>query len=119
MTEFQLDIADEALNFILRHNNRADKSVVSRFLKNKFGNDTGVDISYVLQTLIEDYKLIFPLGETFIALTPDGCEMAQKGIRKYRKKLSLKEQFKVAKELIAIICTIFSLIIALLQFLFK
>lgn len=119
MTEKQIEIADTLLKFLAEHDNHADKTVLSKYLKDKFGVRAGIDIAFVIQTLTQDYNLISWLSETMVMLTHEGCEMAQKGMKKFRKKLSLKEQFKVAKELIAIICTIFSIIIALLQLLIK
>lgn len=96
MTEKQIEIADALLKFLAEHDNHADKAVLSKYLKDKLGVRAGIDIAFVIQILAQDYKLISWLGETMVMLTHEGCEIARKGMKKFPRKLSLKEQFKAA-----------------------
>ena len=113
MTEKQLDIADAVLQYLADHEGRTNDYNVPSYIEDRFGYDARLDYEYVYQLLRDDYHLVAPMG-AFITLTAEGAEMAKRGMRSYQKKLSFKEQVKVAKSAIAIIasiCTILSAII--------
>lgn len=77
-----------------------------------------IDINFVLDTLIDDYKLVALLGEGWLRLTPEGQKMARWGMKNYQRKLSIKEQFKVAGKVIGAVSSVVGVISFLLGLLF-
>lgn len=118
MTEKQLDISDAMLKYLATHENRVNRSALTRALKEQFGAQSALEIAFVYDCLEKDYGLIRPLGEAFVALTADGMEMARRGMRNYKQKLKLKEQFKVAGKAIGIIASIAAILSFFLGLLF-
>lgn len=118
MTEKQLDISDALLKHLAAHDNRLNKSALTRTLKEQFGSQSALEIAFVYDCLEKDYRLIRPLGDAFIALTSDGMDMARRGMRNYKQKLKLKEQFKVAGKAIGIIASIAAILSFFLGLLF-
>lgn len=118
MNDKQIKIADRLLHILYEHGGRANKTGVRELLNKEFKERTDtIDITYVFELLENDYELIAPMGEAWIRLTPEGQTMVKRGMKRYRQKLSLKEQFKEAKELIALIVSIFAILEVLFRFL--
>ena len=113
MTNKQLDIADSVLQYLASNDGRTNDYNLPYYIEDKFGYEARLDYEYVLQLLRDDYHLVAPMG-AFITLTAEGAEMAKRGMRRYKKKLSFKEQVKVAKSAIAIIASICTIISALI-----
>lgn len=53
-----------------------------------------IDITFVFDTLSDDYDLIAPMGEAWVRLTPEGQKMAKIGMKNYQRKISMKEWWK-------------------------
>ncbi len=76
-----------------------------------------IDINFVLDTLIDDYKLVSLLGEGWLRLTPEGEKMARRGMKNYQQKLSIKEWWKESKTaaiLISLVSTLIGSVITVL-----
>ena len=118
MTEKQILIADALLNYLAEHNNCTNTFLVDDYLINTFGYEAGIDIEYVKQRMCDDYHLISPLGEAFISLTQEGSRMAKRGMKTYQRKLSYKEQFQAAGNLIGIVSSVVGILGFILGLLF-
>ncbi len=91
------------LRYLAGHDNCTNTFLVDQHLIDTFGYESGMDIEYVKQRMRDDYHLISPLGDAFISLTHEGSRMAKLGMKNYQRRLSYKEQFKVAGNLIGIV----------------
>lgn len=101
MTEKQIKIADRLLGILVEHDGRVNKDNARSLLLKEFAERMDrIDINFVFDTLIDDYKLVALLGEGWLRLTPEGQKMARWGMKNYQRKLSIKEQFKVAGKVI-------------------
>lgn len=101
MTDRQTAIADRMLALLAEHDGRFNKDEARSMLRKEFTERLDrIDITLVLDTLMDDYGLIAPIGEAWIRLTPEGETMARRGMKNYQRKLSIKEQFKVAGKVI-------------------
>ena len=86
---------------LAEHDGRFNKDEARSMLRKEFTERLDrIDITLVLNTLMDDYGLIAPIGEAWIRLTPEGETMARRGMKNYQRKLSIKEQFKVAGKVI-------------------
>lgn len=98
MNELQTKIADKILNIIAKNNSRISKDDLHYHLDEGFGYKAGNDISYVLDALENDYRLIAPLGNAWIRLTLEGENAEKTGISQYFKNLHAdKESDKSVK----------------------
>lgn len=83
MTELQLKIADETLKYIRDNENRVIHSDLTEYLDTVFGYKSGIDVSYVIDTLIKDYHLLDSLGAAWIRITSEGENASICGFEKY------------------------------------
>ena len=83
MTELQLRIADETLKYIRENKNRVIHSDLTEHLDTMFGYKSGIDVSYVIDTLIKDYHLLDSLGAAWIRITCEGENASICGFKKY------------------------------------
>lgn len=119
MTEKQIRIADKLLQILMEHDGRINKHNACSLLLKEFTERTDrIDISFVFDTLIDDYKLVALLGEGWLRLTPEGQKMARRGMKNYQRKLSIKEQFKVAGKAIGAVSSVVAIVSFLLGLLF-
>ena len=107
MTERQIRIADRLLGILVEHDGRVNKDSARSLLLKEFAERMDrIDINFVFDTLINDYKLVALLGEGWLRLTPEGQKMARWGMKNYQRKLSIKEQFKVAGKVIGAVSSV-------------
>lgn len=98
MTDRQTAIADRMLALLAKHDGRFNKDEARSILRKEFTERLDrIDITLVLDTLMDDYGLIAPIGEAWIRLTPEGETMARRGMKNYQRKLALKEWWKESK----------------------
>ena len=118
MTELQTKIADSLLKYLAEHNNSTNSFLVSQHLIDTFGYEAGIDIEYVKQRLCNDFHLIEILGADFMSLTHEGSKMVKRGMKTYQRKLTYKEQFQVAGNLISIVSSVVGILGFILGLLF-
>lgn len=119
MTEKQIKIADRLLGILVEHDGRVNKDGARSLLLKEFAERMDrIDINFVFDTLIDDYKLVALLGEGWLRLTPEGQKMARWGMKNYQRKLSIKEQFKVAGKVIGTVSSVVAIVSFLLGLLF-
>ena len=119
MTERQIRIADRLLGILVEHDGRVNKDSARSLLLKEFAERMDrIDINFVFDTLIDDYKLVALLGEGWLRLTPEGQKMARWGMKNYQRKLSIKEQFKVAGKVIGAVSSVVAIVSFLLGLLF-
>lgn len=119
MTDRQTAIADRMLALLAEHDGRFNKDEASSMLRKEFTERLDrIDITLVLDTLMDDYGLIAPIGEAWIRLTPEGETMARRGMKNYQRKLSIKEQFKMAGKVITAVSSVVAILSFLLGLLF-
>ena len=119
MTGKQIRIADRLLRILVAHDGRVNKDSARSLLLKEFTERMDkIDINFVFDTLMEDYKLVVLLGECWLRLTPEGEKMAHRGMKNYQQKLSIKEQFKVAGKVIGAVSSVVGVISFLLGLLF-
>ncbi len=118
MTEKQIKIADRLLGILVEHDGRVNKDSARSLLLKEFAERMDkIDINFVLDTLIDDYKLVSLLGEGWLRLTPEGQKMARRGMKNYQRKLSIKEWWKESKTaaiLISLVSTLIGSVITVL-----
>ena len=118
MTEKQIRIADKLLQILMEHDGRINKHNACSLLLKEFTERTDrIDISFVFDTLIDDYKLVALLGEGWLRLTPEGQKMARRGMKNYQRKLTIKEWWKESKTaaiLISLVSTLIGSVITVL-----
>ncbi|WP_418707467.1 hypothetical protein [Bacteroides sp.] len=118
MTEKQIKIADRLLGILVEHDGRVNKDSARSLLLKEFAERMDkIDINFVLDTLIDDYKLVSLLGEGWLRLTPEGEKMARRGMKNYQQKLSIKEWWKESKTaaiLISFVSTLIGSVITVL-----
>ena len=118
MTEKQIRIADRLLRILVDHYGRVNKDSSRSLLLKEFTERMDkIDINFVLDTLIDDYKLVSLLGEGWLRLTPEGEKMARRGMKNYQQKLSIKEwwkEIKTAAILISLVSTLIGSVITVL-----
>jgi hypothetical protein len=118
MTEKQIKIADRLLGILVEHDGRVNKDSARNLLLKEFTERMDkIDINFVLDTLIDDYKLVSLLGEGWLRLTPEGEKMARRGMKNYQQKLSIKEWWKESKTaaiLISFVSTLIGSVITIL-----
>ena len=111
MTEKQIRIADRLLGILVEHDGRVNKDSARSLLLKEFAERMDrIDINFVFDTLINDYKLVALLGEGWLRLTPEGQKMARRGMKNYQRKLSIKEWWKESKTAASLISLVFTLI---------
>jgi len=87
MTEKQIKIADRLLRILLEHDGRVNKDSARSLLLKEFTERMDrIDINFVFDTLIDDYKLVALFGEGWLRLTPEGQKMARWGMKNYIHK---------------------------------
>lgn len=119
MTEKQTRIADRLLRILVEHDERINKDSARSLLLKEFTERMDrIDINFVFDTLIDDYKLVALLGEGWLRLTPEGQKMARWGMKNYQRELSIKEQFKVAGKVIGAVSSVAAIVSFLLGLLF-
>lgn len=118
MTERQIRIADRLLGILVEHDGRVNKDSARSLLLKEFAERMDrIDINFVFDTLINDYKLVALLGEGWLRLTPEGQKMARRGMKNYQRKLSIKEWWKESKTaaiLISLVSTLIGSLITVL-----
>lgn len=118
MTEKQIKIADRLLGILVEHDGRVNKDNARSLLLKEFAERMDrIDINFVFDTLINDYKLVALLGEGWLRLTPEGQKMARRGMKNYQRKLSIKEWWKESKTaaiLISLVSTLIGSLITVL-----
>lgn len=118
MTEKQIKIADRLLGILVEHDGRVNKDSARSLLLKEFAERMDrIDINFVFDTLIDDYKLVTLLGEDWLRLTPEGQKMARRGMKNYQQKLSIKEWWKESKTaaiLISLVSTLIGSVITVL-----
>lgn len=118
MTEKQIKIADRLLGILVEHDGRVNKDNARSLLLKEFAERMDrIDINFVFDTLINDYKLVALLGEGWLRLTPEGQKMARWGMKNYQRKLSIKEWWKESKTaaiLISLVSTLIGSLITVL-----
>ena len=116
MNEQQIKIADSALRYLAENNYRVDGARLKSYLRQQYGHQAMLDVNVVLESLINDYGFITPMGD-FLRLTKEGCVYAKKGMADYKTKLSYKEKISMSKDILAIISSICSILSFLLGYL--
>lgn len=118
MTEKQIKIADRLLGILVEHDGRVNKDSARSLLLKEFAERMDrIDINFVFDTLINDYKLVALLGEGWLRLTLEGQKMARWGMKNYQRKLSIKEWWKESKTaaiLISLVSTLIGSVITVL-----
>lgn len=89
MTEKQIEIANEALQFILKHEGQVGTSTLTKHLYGVYGRN--IIVASVKNSLTDNYKLTELWGEAYIRLTPEGHQAAKIGVEKWLKQ-KVKEQ---------------------------
>ena len=89
MTEKQIEIANEALRFILKHEGQVSTSTLTKHLYGVYGRN--IIVASVKDSLTDNYKLTELWGEAYIRLTPEGHQAAKIGVEKWLKQ-KVKEQ---------------------------
>ena len=119
MTEKQIRIADRLLRILVEHDGRVNKDSARSLLLKEFTERMDkIDINFVLDTLIDDYKLVSLLGEGWLRLTPEGEKMARRGMKNYHLKITIKEQIKDAGKVIGAVSSVVAIVSFLLGLLF-
>lgn len=82
MTELQCSIAERILKIIKENGNVASWDVISHALYQSFDYKAGMDINYVINQFVDDYKLLRREG-VFYMLTREGERAAKRGFAFY------------------------------------
>ncbi len=111
----------ETANFVLMHlrsnNGIANFNEFGSLYISRYGYQREQELYTVLRILTDDERLIAQESNGFYRLTAKGADMADKGYGKYKRRLSLAEQFSVAKEAIALVASIVAIISAVVSWL--
>lgn len=101
----QLAVADLILKTLLDHESFANDYAISGMIKKQYG----VKATFVIDMLKDD-GLIAQHGQAFLKLTSKGAKAAKYGMKWHQRKLSIKDQAKIAGWLIGVVASITAII---------
>lgn len=92
MTEKQIEIANGALQFILKHEGQVDTSILTRHLYEVYGRN--IIVASVKDSLTDNYELTELWGEAYTRLTPEGHQAAKIGVENWLKQKAKEQQLE-------------------------